>query len=154
MAITINPPTALHTHFFGPLPTLFPKLKTFRSCPKVSNSDWLQLGICRALEGIHIGRDFLQSLQAKLRVPSVARFFLILQSKRRLALCAEANAALCATLTDTVPDAFAAYPCLADFDLHAANGHSHKAAVHDLPQPSKTSETGYAKSGSSAWPTT
>ena len=49
MAITINPPTALHTHFFGPLLTLFPKLKTFRSCPKVSDADWLQLGICRAL---------------------------------------------------------------------------------------------------------
>lgn len=145
MAITINPPTALHTHLFGPLLTLLPKLKTFRRCPKVPDDDWLQLGICRALEGIRSGRDFLQSLQAKLRLPSVARFFLILQSKRRLACCAEANAALCATLTASVPDAFAAYPCLADFDLHAADGHSHAAAVHDLPQPSKTSETGYAK---------
>jgi hypothetical protein len=150
MALTLNPPTALHTHFFGPLLILFPKLKTFRSCPKVSDSDWLQLGICRALEGIRSGRDFLQTLQAKLRVPTVARFFLILQSKRRLAFCAEANAALCATLTDTVPDAFAAYACLADFDLHAADGHSHKAAVHDLPQPSKTSETGYAKTTAGA----
>ena len=91
MAITINPPYALHTHFFGPLLTLFPKLNTFRSCPKVSDADWLQLGICRALEGIQSGRDFLPSLQAKLRVPSVARFFPILQSKRRLALCAETN---------------------------------------------------------------
>ena len=145
MAITINPRSALHTHFFGPLFSLLPKLKTFRSCPKVSDADWLQLGICRVMENVRSGRDFLQSMQAKLRLPSVGRFFLLLQSKRRLALCAEANAALCTTMSSTVPDAFAAYRCLDDFDLYAADGHAHAAAIHDLPQPSKTSPTGYAK---------
>ena len=145
MAITINPPTPLHTHFFGPLLNLLLALPAGRVCPKMTDSDWIQLGVCRVMEGVKSGRDFLQSMQAKLRLPAVGRFFLLLQSKRRLALCREANAALCATLTATVPDAFAAYRCLDGFDLHAADGHAHAAAAPDLPQPSKTSETGYAK---------
>jgi hypothetical protein len=145
MAITIDAPSLLHTHFFGPLLTRISQLKTFRSCPKLSDSDWLLLGICRALEGVFSGRDFLQSMAAKLRLPAVAHFFATLKSNRRLTLCAEANASLCATLTRTVPDAFAAYPGLAAFDLHAADGHAHAAAAHDLAQPSKTSESGYAK---------
>ena len=145
MAITINPPTPLHTHFFGPLLTLLRTLPSGRVCPKMTDADWIQLGVCRVMEGVKSGRDFLQSMQAKLRLPAVGRFFLLLQSKRRLALCKEANMALCVTLSATVPDAFAAYRCLDGFDLHAADGHAHAAAAHDLPQPSKTSGTGYAK---------
>lgn len=145
MAITIKTPSALHKHFFGPLLAGISHLKAFRSCPKISDPDWLLMGISRALEGVCSGRDFLQSMAGKLRLPAVPRFFATLTSKRRLALCAEANADLCATLTRTVPDAFAAYPALDSFDLHAADGHAHAAAAHDLPQPSKTSETGYAK---------
>ena len=149
MAITINPPSALHTHFFGPVLALLAKLPKARACPQMSDSDWIQLGVCRVMEGVKTGREFLQSMQAKLHLPTVARFFLLLQSKRRPALCTQANAALCATLSATVPDAFAAYPCLDGFDLYAADGHSHAAAAHDLPQPSKTSETGYAKCATS-----
>jgi len=145
MAITIKAPTPLHPHFFGPLLTRLSQLKSFRSCPKLSDPDWLQLGISRALEGVRSGRDFLQSMAGKLRLPAVPLFFTTLKSKRRLALCSEANTALCDTLTRTVPDAFAAYPALADFDLYAADGHAHAAAAHDLAQPSKTSKTGYAK---------
>ena len=72
-------------------------------------------------------------------------FFDTLKSKRRLALCADANAQLTAAMTNSVPDAFAAYPCLKDFDLLAADGHAHAAAVHDAYQYSKTSATGKAK---------
>ena len=145
MAILIKAPTALHTHFFGPLLTGISQLKSFRSCPKLSDSDWLQTGVSRVLEGVTSGRDFLQSMVGKLRLPAVSFFFGVLKSKRRLALCAEANTKLCATLTATVPDAFAAYPALAGFDLYAADGHAHAAAAHDLPQPSKTSESGFSK---------
>jgi len=141
----IKPPSPLHSHFFGPLLTLISQIKTFRSCPKLSDPDWLQMGICRALEGVCSGREFLQSMVGKLRLPAVPHFFSTLKSKRRLALCAEANAALCATLTSAVPDAFAAYPALVLFDIHAADGHAHDAAVHDLQKTSKSSETGLAK---------
>ena len=145
MAITIKTPTLLHAHFFGPLLNRLAQLNNFRSCPVLSDADWLQLGIGRTLESVRSGRDFLQSMAGKLRLPSVPHFFSTLKSQRRLDLCAEANATLCATLTATVPDAFAAYPALDGFDLYAADGHAHAAAAHDAPQPSKASETGYAK---------
>ena len=146
MAITIKSASPLHTHFFSPLLTRLAQLKSFRSCPKLSDADWLQIGIGRALESVRSGRDFLQSMQSKLRLPDVSHFFATLKSKRRLALCTEANTALCATLTDTVPDVFAAYPALAGFDLYAADGHAHAAAAHDVPQPSKTGFTKFATS--------
>ena len=145
MAITINTTSPLHTHLFGPLLSLLPIFKNLRACPKISDADWIQLGICRVIEGVQSGRDFLQSMRAKLHVPSLGRFFGSLQSKRRLALCAEANAALSATMTQTVPDVFAAYPQLKDFDLYAADGHAHAHATHDPVKPSKSSATGFAK---------
>ena len=149
MAIIINTNSPLHTHFFGPLLALLPKLKNLRACPKISDADWMQLGISRVIEGVQSGRDFLQSMQAKLRVPCLGRFFSSLKSERRLALCAETNAVLSATMTQTVPDVFAAYPQLDGFELYAADGHSHAHATHDPARPSKTSSTGLAKFGTS-----
>jgi hypothetical protein len=115
MAILKNPSSALHAHLFAPLTCLFANLKMTRSCPKISDEDWLQIGVARVLEGVKTGRDFLQSMQAKLTLPTVARFFEALKSKRRLALCCEANVSLAHALAQAVPDAFAAYPSLAEF---------------------------------------
>ena len=145
MSIPSPSTSALHTHFFAPISELLSKLNHRRACPKLSDEDWLEIGICRVVEGVKSGRDFLQSMHGKLKLPSVNHFFDTLKSKRRLALCADANAQLTATMTRSVPDAFAAYPCLKDFDLYAADGHAHAAAVHDAHQYSKTSATGNAK---------
>jgi hypothetical protein len=120
----LSPSTsALHKHFFSPIADLMPKLNHRRACPKLYDEDWLEIGICRVVEGVKSGRDFLQSMQAKLKLPSVNHFFDTLKSERRLALCAEANTQLSAVMTHSVPDAFAAYPCLKQFDLYAADGH-------------------------------
>ena len=145
MAILKNPAAALHSHFFAPLTCLLAKLKTARSCPKISDEDWLQIGVGRVIEGVKTGRDFLQSMQAKLRLPTVARFFETLKSNRRLALCREVNARLTHSLTQSVPDAFTAYPSLAQFDFYATDGHAHAAAVHDAQQYSASSLTQKAK---------
>lgn len=94
--MTILSPTtsALHKHFFGPIAHLMPKLNHRRTCPKLSDEDWLEIGICHVVEGVKSGRDFLpiHAMQSMLKLPSVNRFFDTLKSKRRLALCAEANA--------------------------------------------------------------
>jgi len=145
MAILKNPTSALHTHFFAPLTGLFVKLKTTRCCPKIPDEDWLQIGVARVLEGVKTGRDFLQSMQAKLALPTVARFFEALKSKRRLALCREANTGLTHSMTQAVPDAFAAYSNLAEFDFYASDGHAHSAAVHDAQQYSASGITKKAK---------
>lgn len=145
MLTTLTTASLLHQHFFAPVSALLPQLTLQRSCPKLSDAHWLHLGVCRVLEGVKSGRDFLQSMQAKLSLPSHHHFFDTLKSKRRLALCAQANSALCAAMARSLPDAFAAYPALDEFDLHAADGHAHAAAVHDAHQVSRTSPTGMAK---------
>lgn len=145
MPILSHSTSALHKHFFSPIAELIPKLNHRRACPKLTDEDWLEIGICRVIEGVKSGRDFLQSMHAKLNPPSVNHFFDTLKSKRRLALCIDANAQLTAAMTRCVPDAFAAYSCLKAFDLHAADGHAHAAAVHDAHQYSSTSATGDAK---------
>ena len=62
----ISPTTSpLHKRFFGPIADLISKLN-HRACPKLSDEDWLEIGICRVVEGVKSGRDFLQSMQAKL----------------------------------------------------------------------------------------
>ncbi|CAN5846104.1 hypothetical protein BH11VER1_BH11VER1_14180 [soil metagenome] len=138
-------PSALHRHFFAPIAALSARLQHRRSCPSLSDHDWLHLGICRVLETVKSGRNFLQSMQAKLRVPTHHHFFAILKSPRRLALCQELNTQLTTVMSRTVPDAFADFPALDGFDLYAADGHSHAAASHDAPQPSSTSDTGFTK---------
>jgi len=50
---------------------------------------------------------------------------------RRLALCAQAADALASHLTALLPNAFAQFPALADFEVWAGDGHFHAAAVHD-----------------------
>ncbi|CAN5904733.1 hypothetical protein BH11VER1_BH11VER1_06770 [soil metagenome] len=138
-------PSALHRHFFAPVAALSDQLQHRRSCPSLSDHDWLQLGICRVLETVKSGRDFLQSMQAKLCVPTHHHFFAVLKSSRRLALCQELNTQLTAVMSRTVPDAFADYPALDGFDLYAADGHSHAAACHDALRPSSKSATGFTK---------
>jgi Transposase DDE domain len=143
VAIT-NKPSALHAHFFAPLAALLPRL-TSRRCPQLSDTAWLQMGICRVVDTAKSGREFLQSMRAKLSLPKLGRFFETLRSSRRLSLCAEANRQLVATVNTSVTDVFAHYACLHSFDLYAADGHSHGAAAHDPSQPSKSSESGMAK---------
>jgi hypothetical protein len=138
-------PSALHRHFFAPITALSARLQHRRSCPSLSDHDWLHLGICRVLETVKSGRDFLQSMQAKLCVPTHHHFFAVLKSSRRLALCQELNTQLTAVMSRTVPAAFADYPALDSFDLYAADGHSHAAASHDAPRPSSKSATGFTK---------
>ena len=128
-------------HFWRPAPA------PIRNCcfPKLCDEDWLHIGILRVLSGVKTGRDFLQSMQANLSLPTVAGFFETLKSKRRLALCRDANVHLSQALAQGVPDAFAVYQTLAGFDLYASDGHSHAAAVHDAPQYSAASATKKAK---------
>lgn len=63
--------------------------------------------------------------------PDNSHFFESLKSQRRLSLCAELNARPCSHARQMLPDAPAAFACLAGFDVHAGDGHSHAHAAHD-----------------------
>ena len=126
-------PTTLSSRFFNPALDLLPGCLHQRHCPELSDADWLRLGVRRCLAPQSSGRGFLQTLAslAPALCPDSSHFFESLKSQRRLALCAELNARLCAHAMQVLPDALAAFPCLAGFDIHAGDGHYHAHAVHD-----------------------
>jgi hypothetical protein len=131
-------PASLPARFFTPAIELLPGCTNQRHCPELSDSDWLRLGVHRCLQPQASGRGFLQTLasRAPALCPENSHFFESLKSQRRLDLCAELNARLCAHARLSLPDALAAFPCLAGFDIHAGDGHYHAHAVHD-PADSK-----------------
>jgi len=123
----------LSTRFFTPLLDLLATCTHRRHCPDLSDSDWLRLGVQRCLQPQTSGRGFLQTLAALTApcCPENSHFFESLKSQRRLALCAEINARLCTHARTVLPDALAAFPALAGFDVHAGDGHFHAHATHD-----------------------
>ena len=125
--------TTLSTRFFSPLLDLLATCAHRRHCPELSDSDWLRLGVQRCLQAQTSGRGFLQTLAALAApcCPENSHFFESLKSQRRLDLCAEINARLCAHARTVLPDALAAFPALAGFDVHAGDGHFHAHAAHD-----------------------
>jgi len=131
-------PTALASRFFTPLLGLVATCESRRRCTDLSDSDWLRLGVQRCLQPHASGRGFLQTLASVGAdcTPANSHFFESLKSRRRLALCAQANARLCAHARTVLPDTLAAFPALAGFDVHAGDGHFHSHAAHD-PADSK-----------------
>lgn len=129
----ISDPLTLPTRFFKPALDLLPGCLHQRLCPELSDADWLRIGVERCLAPQTSGRGFLQTLAsfAPALCPDNSHFFESLKSERRLSLCAELNARLCAHARQVLPDALAAFPCLAGFDIHAGDGHYHAHAVHD-----------------------
>jgi hypothetical protein len=118
-------------NLFKPLDGVAPRCAAFRQCPVLPDGDWLRLGVTRALHDLPSGRAFLQ--QIGLFVPGCpqrSHFFETLKSPRRLALCEQASDAIGRQLAE---DPFAHIDCLRDFNLYAADGHWHGAAVHDKP---------------------
>ena len=122
---------SLQSTLLAPLNGLAATCADFRNCPKLSDDTWLTLGATRALHDHSSGRGFLQHVGPRLPdCPAIGHFFTTLASARRLKLCQQASARVAGLLTD---DPFAHLDCLRDFDLYAADGHWHGAAVHADP---------------------
>jgi len=130
--IDMTQSTPLAARFFEPMLALLPGAKHRRSCREISDRDWMLLGAARALDDQSSGRAFLQKCSVLLaEVPDKSRFFEALASERRMRLGKEINEALAKVMSRRLPDPFAAFAQLAEFDLSAGDGHCHAAAVHD-----------------------
>lgn len=117
---------------------------SYRSCPELSDSDWVSLGIERALHESATGRAFLQTHGARLDYcPDYSHYFHTLKSSRRLQLLSELNLSLMSSLKKFLPDELAVFPQLVDFDVYAGDGHWHRAACHDPIIDQKTFATGH-----------
>ena len=131
----LNPDLCIATfrdRFFAPLLDSLTHAKNQRDCPELTNSQWLHLGVRRALEDQPSGRAFLQHLASSgVEAPELSHFFESLKSPRRLALVAELSHGLARSLHALKKDCWKCVPELAGFDVYAGDGHFHAAAAHD-----------------------
>ncbi len=143
---TIHSDSTLFTGLLQPLFSALPRCRHSRSCPSLSDPDWLALGTLRVLLDHGSGRGFLQHMLAHCRqTPSTSLFFENLGSPRRLRLCSEASDLLRRQASAELPDAFAAHTLLENFDIFAGDGSYLVAACHDRPQPSSSAASGHKK---------
>lgn len=122
--------------FFKPFSELFHDSKHGRKCPILKDQLWMELGVRRCLHLFQSGRDFLQYLADTHDTSlKISTFFESLKSKRRLTHLREISQLLCARMAKNMPDPFAAYSSLNDFELYAGDGHFIEAATHDKAKP-------------------
>ena len=120
--------------FVEPLRTPLSQNSCARKCHGISDEDWVYTGIKRVLGEEQTGRGFLQKLfySSNLSI-EISHFFETLKSSRRFKYIRETLTALLTLVEErcSVEDPFAAYEDLQLFDIHAGDGHIHRASAHD-----------------------
>jgi Transposase DDE domain len=138
MAYTLPCKSTVSVKFLKPLFEFLDLSRSRRNCPALPDELWLEAGIRRCLGLFQSGRDFLQHLGDRHHIDILrTTFFESLKSTRRLALLDEILVQCQAQMRKVMPDPFAAFKCLDDFDLYAGDGHFISAASHDKAKPRK-----------------
>ena len=118
--------------FFQPLKPALATASSLWPCPEFPDDVWLRMGVQRVLEASESGRGFLQEHGLRFEnPPGYNNYFASLRSERRRDLAREVNLGLIPRVEAIVCDRLADIPELAPYACFAADGHWHKAAVHD-----------------------
>ena len=118
--------------FFQPLEQALATASNLWPCPEFPDDVWIHMGVQRVLEASESGRGFLQEHGLRFEnPPDYNNYFASLRSERRRDLAREVNRNLITTVEAKVGDRLADIPELAQYACFAADGHWHKAAVHD-----------------------
>lgn len=133
--------------FYAPIHEALPTCASTRECAAVPDLNYLLSGAGRCLDSVISGRDWVQKIRYCLSAPiSVSNFFSTLKSKRRLRLQKEVAESIRSQTDDTTTpqaDPFSAHPELNGFAIYAADGHFHKASVHETPIEGKRYAVGH-----------
>jgi hypothetical protein len=130
MSITYSP--TVNELFFQPLQDAIATASNLWPCPEFPDDVWIRMGVQRVLEASESGRGFLQEHGLRFEnPPDYNNYFASLKSERRRDLAREVNCNLIATVEAKIADRLAGIPELAKYACFAADGHWHKAAVHD-----------------------
>ena len=131
--------------FIDPLQSALQNSRHQRSCPGISDSQWLQMGVERSLKECKTGRAFLQdwAMAHSDNSVRVSHFFETLKSKRRLGLVAEVNTQVAASMPAHADSRMDKLEDLAKVDVFAGDGHYHKTSVHELPIEGKRRAVGH-----------
>ncbi|MFT4638724.1 MAG: hypothetical protein ACI8T1_002047, partial [Verrucomicrobiales bacterium] len=133
-----SPDSSLKDVFLSPLLNLVLSCNSFRQCPDLTDTQFLEVGLLRVVAPQESGRDFLQSLSD---VHSIhlqrSQFFATLKSKRRLAFLQEISQQLKDSHQHRLAyhDPFADMQELDGREIYAGDGHYIEHACHDLRQP-------------------
>lgn len=101
-------------------------------CAKLTDLDFIEMGVARCVGDAQSGRGFLQAHSDNGRADiSVDLFFKSLQSQRRLDNLISVNSRLAPLMSELCSDPYADHSELSGFDLIAGDGHYHSAACHD-----------------------
>ena len=138
------PESQTYEKFIMPVTDLLKSCQHTRACPELSDSQWIEMGVCRSLMESTTGRGFLQQYNPFFQNPiTYTNFFKSLISRRRLSLCDEFNGMLCQEVQRQLPDPLAQYKELKQFDIYAGDGHWHGAAAHDKPKDGRKWAVGH-----------
>ena len=118
--------------FFEPLEPAIATASNLWPCPEFPDDVWIHMGVQRVLEASESGRGFLQEHGLRFEnPPDFHNYFASLRSPRRLDLAREVNLSLISMIEAKLPDRLSGIPELSQYACFAADGHWHKAAVHD-----------------------
>ena len=147
MASHFCPETSIHSVFFNSLVELYPLSGSPFDCPKISDLDFLKMGVSRCMSTAVSGHDFLQTYrtdaQEKVRV---SNFFEALKSSRRLTNLTSMNQLLQFYLAERIHNELSKVEELKTWHLYAGDGHYHKAALFDPKIKSEKSDKEPSKS--------
>jgi len=131
--------------FIDPLHNALDTCKHQRSCPGLSDLQWLQMGVERSLKECKTGRGFLQdwAMAHSENSVGVSHFFETLKSERRLDLVKEVNTQVAAWMPTHADSEIDALEDLAKIDVYAGDGHFHKTSTHELPIKGKRRAVGH-----------
>jgi len=117
----------------SPLQELLRNNHYSRSCPILTDLDWIETGVHRVISESTTGRGFLQKLGYMGRKISVSLFFQSLRSKRRLSHLKHCLGLLLGSMKERRKDQdpFRDYKELDNFEIYFGDGHFHQHASHD-----------------------
>lgn len=122
----------VNERFFQPLEQALATATNRWPCPEFPDDVWMHMGVQRVLEASESGRGFLQEHGLRFEnPPDYNNYFASLRSERRRDLAREVNWNLISAVEATVADRLTDLRELAKYTCFAADGHWHKAAVHD-----------------------
>ena len=131
-----TPSLSVFETLVAPLDDLLVSNPRLRSCPEITDPEWVYLGLRRALSDSDTGRGFLQKhLHAIGRKIYPSLFFENLSSLRRLKFLRHLHDSMKKLVYEARKhlDPLAQYEELKDFQVHAGDGHRHKPSTHEEP---------------------
>ena len=130
----------LQQFFFNPLHEVYFRSDHQFDCPVISDIDYLMMGITRCIESEQSGNGFLQYYRKENgQKVEVGHFFEAIKSKRRLTNITSVNHLLGEYMKRNVTDELASIDELKKWQIFAADGHYHQAALFDAKTKADTS---------------